>query len=156
MLEGDGQESESHTAYLQGMTRAAAATFWGYLGCELESADNKAVIVTLEAQPHHLNLMGIVHGGVLSSLMDNAMGIVVMLKHPEESVVTSNLNVHFVMPAKQGKLRVTAHIVHEARRSVTAESRITDAEGQMVALSTGSFRVIGGNSGVVHQTSDQA
>ncbi|KKO52675.1 PaaI family thioesterase [Paenibacillus sp. DMB20] len=136
-----GQSEEEREAYIQAMTKAAEPTFWGYLGCQMESAGEEEIVVTLDAQPHHLNMMGIVHGGVLSSLMDNAMGIAVMLKRPGESTVTSNLNVHFVMPAKEGKLTVRAHIVHETRRSVTTESRITDGNGELVAISTGSFRV---------------
>ena len=136
-----GQSEEEREAYIQAMTKAAEPTFWGYLGCKMESASEEEIVVTLDAQPHHLNMMGIVHGGVLSSLMDNAMGIAVMLKRPGESTVTSNLNVHFVMPAKEGKLTVRAHIVHETRRSVTTESRITDGNGELVAISTGSFRV---------------
>lgn len=136
-----GQSEEEREAYIQAMTKAAEPTFWGYLGGKMESASEEEVVVTLEAQPHHLNMMGIVHGGVLSSLMDNAMGIAVMLKRPGESTVTSNLNVHFVMPAKEGKLTVRACIVHETRRSVTTESRITDGNGELVAISTGSFRV---------------
>lgn len=128
-------------SYIEEMTRAAEPTFWGYLGCKLESASEEEVVVTLDAEPHHMNMMGIVHGGVLSSLMDNAMGIAVMLQRPGESTVTSNLNVHFVMPARGGRLYVTAHIVHQTHRSVTTESRITNERGELVALSTGSFRV---------------
>lgn len=132
---------EEREAYIQAMTKAAEPTFWGYLGCKMESASEEEVVVTLDAQPHHMNMMGIVHGGVLSSLMDNAMGIAVMLDRPGESTVTSNLNVHFVTPAREGRLTVKANIVHRTRRSVTTESRITDGSGELVAISTGSFRV---------------
>lgn len=132
---------EEREAYIQAMTKAAEPTFWGYLGCKMESASEKEVVITLDAQPHHMNMMGIVHGGVLSSLMDNAMGIAVMLDRPGESTVTSNLNVHFVTPAREGRLTVKANIVHRTRRSVTTESRITDGSGELVAISTGSFRV---------------
>lgn len=132
---------EEREAYIQAMTKAAESTFWGYLGCKMKSATEEGVIVTLDAQRHHMNPMGIVHGGVLSSLMDNAMGIAVMLQRPGESTVTSNLNVHFVTPAREGLLTVKANIVHSTRRSVTTESRITDESGELVAISTGSFRV---------------
>lgn len=128
-------------AYVETMTKAAEPTFWGYLGCKLASVSPEAVVVTLDAQSHHMNMMGIVHGGVLSSLMDNAMGIAVMLKRPGESTVTSNLNVHFLMPARAGLLTVTASIVHQTHRSVTAECKITNGKGELVAISTGSFRV---------------
>lgn len=136
-----GHSEEEREAYIQAMSKAAEPTFWGYLGCEMDTISEEEIVVTLDAKPHHMNMMGIVHGGVLASLMDNAMGIAVMLKRPGESTVTSNLNVHFVEPAREGKLTVRAHIVHETKRSVTTESRITDAKGDLIALSTGSFRV---------------
>lgn len=135
------QPTFDREAYMEAMAKAAEPTFWGYLGCKLASATPEAVVVTLDVQPHHMNMMGIVHGGVLSSLMDNAMGIAVMLERPGESTVTSNLNVHFVMPARERVLTVTASIVHQTRRSVTTECKITDAKGELVAISTGSFRV---------------
>lgn len=135
------QNEEEREAYIQAMSKAAEPTFWGYLGCQMESASREEVVVTLDAQPHHMNMMGIVHGGVLSSLMDNAMGIAVMLERPGESTVTSNLNVHFLTPAREGKLTVKANIVHRTRRSVTVESRITQENDELVAISTGSFRV---------------
>ncbi|WP_249435876.1 PaaI family thioesterase [Paenibacillus sp. Marseille-Q4541] len=134
-------ESTEGKQYIESMTKAAEPTFWGYLGCELTEIKEDEIIVTLQPEPHHLNLMGIVHGGVLSSLMDNAMGIAVMVRRPGESSVTSNLNVHFVKPAKNGPLTVTAKIVHETGRSLTTESRIVDRDQELVALGTGSFRI---------------
>ncbi|WP_106769331.1 PaaI family thioesterase [Paenibacillus faecalis] len=133
--------AEELEAYIQAMTKAAEETFWGYLGCKMESVTEEEVIVTLDAQSHHLNPMKIVHGGVLSSLMDNAMGIAVLLSRPGESTVTSNLNVHFLTPAKEGRLTVKANVVHSTKRSVTTESQITDENGELIAISTGSFRV---------------
>ncbi|WIV17580.1 PaaI family thioesterase [Paenibacillus polygoni] len=134
-------ESMEGKQYLESLTKAAEHTFWGYLGCELTAIQKGEVVVTLDTKPHHLNLMGIVHGGVLSSLMDNAMGIAVMVRRPGEASVTSNLNVHFVKPAKKGPLTVTAKIVHETGRSLTTESRVLDRDHELVALSTGSFRI---------------
>ncbi|MCM3129083.1 MULTISPECIES: PaaI family thioesterase [unclassified Paenibacillus] len=134
-------QTDEQREYIESITKAAESTFWGYLGCKLEHAGSDEVVVSLDPLPHHLNLMGIVHGGVLSSLLDNTMGVAVMLKYPNRPSVTSNLNVHFVMPAKQEYLTVTGKIVHETGRSITAESRITNSRGELIALSTASFRL---------------
>jgi uncharacterized protein (TIGR00369 family) len=100
------------------------------------------VTIALDAKPQHLNLIGIVHGGVLSSLLDNAMGIIIMTARPEEKVVTTNLNVHFVSPLKEGRLLVTAEIVHQSRKMITTQGRVTDSEGNLGTIGTGTFRVI--------------
>ncbi|WP_315861951.1 PaaI family thioesterase [Paenibacillus larvae] len=76
-----------------------------------------------------MNLIGIVHGGVTSSLLDNAMGMAVMLARPKDKVVTTNLNAHFVSPLKEGPLFVTAEVVHESRKIITATGRVTDEYG---------------------------
>ncbi|MFD0697060.1 PaaI family thioesterase [Paenibacillus sp. GCM10027628] len=127
---------------LQRLAASAEHTFWGFLGCEFVSMEAGVVTVALDAKPHHLNLIGIVHGGVLSSLLDNAMGIVIMTARPEEKVVTTNLNVHFVSPLKEGKLFVTAEIVHQSRKMITTQGRVTDSEGNLGTIGTGTFRVI--------------
>ncbi|MBD0383109.1 PaaI family thioesterase [Paenibacillus sedimenti] len=127
---------------LQRLAAAAEPTFWGFLGCEFVSMEAGVVTVALDAKPHHLNLIGIVHGGVLSSLLDNAMGIAIMTARPEEKVVTTNLNVHFVSPLKEGRLLVTAEIVHQSRKMITTQGRVTDSEGNLGTIGTGTFRVI--------------
>ncbi|MNR34424.1 Thioesterase superfamily protein [compost metagenome] len=83
-----------------------------------------------------------VHGGVTSSLLDTAMGIIAMIARPEEKVVTTNLNVHFVSPLYAGRLLVTAELVHQSRKMITAQGRVEDSEGNLGTMGTGSFRVI--------------
>jgi uncharacterized protein (TIGR00369 family) len=128
--------------WMQQLAQAAEPTFWGFLGCKMESMDERGVIISLEVVPHHLNIIGIVHGGVLSSLLDNAMGIAVMAARPGEKAVTTNLNVQFVAPMKETKLIVSANIVHQSRKMITTHGTITDAEGNLSAVGTGSFRII--------------
>ncbi|MFC5453026.1 PaaI family thioesterase [Paenibacillus aestuarii] len=127
---------------LQRLASAAEPTFWGFLGCEFVGLENGTVTIALDAKPHHLNPLGIVHGGVLSSLLDNAMGIVVMTARPDEKSVTTNLNVHFVSPLNEGRMLVTAEIVHQSRKMITTQGRVTDTEGNLCAMGTGTFRVI--------------
>ncbi|MCY9696979.1 PaaI family thioesterase [Paenibacillus alginolyticus] len=127
---------------LQQLAASAEPTFWGYLGCEFVSMQDNIIAIALEAKTHHLNPIGIVHGGVLSSLLDNAMGIVVMMARPEDKVVTTNLNVHFVAPLYEGRLVVTAELVHQSRKMITTQGRVFDREGNLGTIGTGTFRVI--------------
>lgn len=120
----------------------ARGTFWEYLGCEMVSASSERVVLKLDAGLHHLNSIGIVHGGVVSSLLDNAMGLVTMLARPGQNTVTSNLNVHFVAPLHAGELRVTADIAHETRRTITCTGQVFGRDGQLGSLATATFRVI--------------
>ncbi|MBP1961715.1 PaaI family thioesterase [Paenibacillus aceris] len=127
---------------LQQLAAAAEPTFWGFLGCEFVAMKDGIVTIALEAKSHHLNPIGIVHGGVLSSLLDNAMGIVIMTARPEDKVVTTNLNVHFVAPLYEGRLTVTAELIHQSRKMITAQGRVMDRDGNLGTMGTGTFRVI--------------
>lgn len=139
------RNEENHaTLDLKELEEKSKDTFWGYLGCKIASADEHHVKLKLEVKPHHYNVMGIVHGGVLSTLMDNCMGIAGMMARPGMKVVTTNLNLHFLAQATSDILWTTARIVHETGRTLTLEAKVTDEEGSLFAMGTATFRAIPG------------
>ncbi|WP_274648891.1 PaaI family thioesterase [Paenibacillus humicola] len=140
-MTGDRPESgEAWKERLRRLEEAAKPTFWGYLGCEAETAADGKAVIRLRTQPHHLNLMGIVHGGVLASLLDNAMGLAVMSLCPDENAVTAQMNVHFLQSSRGGLLLCEAGLVHRSRRTLTLEGRVLDSGGELLAWGSGSFR----------------
>jgi uncharacterized protein (TIGR00369 family) len=125
----------------------AQSSFWGYLGCELVHADEKEVILRLDAKAHHLNMIGIVHGGVLSSLLDNAMGIAASAYKQDPNIVTGSLNVNFLRPMKSGILEVRAHVVHATKRVLTLQGTVVNEQGELGTMATGTFHVRGQRAG---------
>jgi len=115
--------------------------FWGFLGCRYIKGDGKEVQIALTAGEHHTNSMGIIHGGVLTSLMDQAMGMVATAAMEVDGCVTTNLNVHFLAPMKQGELTVTATVLHQAGRSITTQSEVRDVSGTLGCMATATFRI---------------
>jgi len=124
------------------MSKRAEQTFWGKLGCELISVTTNQAIISLEAVTEHLNLLGIVHGGVYMSLMDNAMGIVVMSDAHNEKVVTATMNTHFLASCNGGKLYCKATLLHRTKRSITLQAEVEDEKGRLLAWSSGLYRII--------------
>ncbi|CAM2887443.1 PaaI family thioesterase [Paenibacillus sediminis] len=116
--------------------------FWGLLGCRLISSDEKNVTIGLTTNRTHWNSMGIVHGGVLSSLMDQAMGMLAIKVRDGMPAVTTNLNVHFLAPMEQGELTATARVIHETNRTITLQAEVRDADGVLGSVATGTFRVV--------------
>lgn len=121
----------------------AADTFWGLVGCEIASLSERKAVVTLGIEPRHRNLIGIVHGGVYATMIDSAMGLAAMMARPRENVVTSGLNLHYVAPMESGRMIVTADIAHQSRKTITVQAQARTESGELLALGTGSFRVIG-------------
>lgn len=126
---------------LDKMVEEGNERFWGFLGCRYIKGDETEVQIALTAGEHHTNSMGIIHGGVLTSLMDQAMGMVATAAMAVDSCVTTNLNVHFLAPMKQGELMVTATVLHQAGRSLTAQAEIRDVSGTLGCMATATFRV---------------
>jgi uncharacterized protein (TIGR00369 family) len=104
--------------------------------------DETKVIVTLEVREHHLNLIGILHGGVHATLLDSAMGIIAMAARPGEDVVTSSMNVHFTSPIRIGKVTAIAEIVHVSGKTITTQATLRSDKDALCSLATASFRII--------------
>ncbi|QDP41893.1 PaaI family thioesterase [Radiobacillus deserti] len=128
--------------YISELVKDADKTFWGFLGCEMIELSQKQVVISLDVKDHHLNLLHILHGGVHASMLDNAMGLVTMAARPQESTVTTNLNIHFMSQIKKQHITVYADIIHESKTMLTTQGRIEDEHGKVCTIGTGSFRVI--------------
>lgn len=128
--------------FVRKMEEAAKGTFWEELGCVLVRAEPGITVVTLDAGSRHLNGIGIMHGGVHASLLDNAMGITAMVARPNDKVVTTNLNVHYLSPLHAGTVTVTAELIHQSRKMVTVFGKIEDSQGRLGSWGSGSFRVL--------------
>jgi uncharacterized protein (TIGR00369 family) len=94
--------------------------------------------VVFEATPssRFYNPLGTVHGGWISTLLDSAMGCAVhsVLK-AGQAYTTIDMTINFVRPVfeKTGKLRCEGKIIHAGGRIATAEGRVWDEAGTLIA-----------------------
>lgn len=89
----------------------------------------------------HLRTHGILHGGVVATLLDTAMGRAVStMCRADQSVVTAQLNVNFIRPAWSGEsLTITGEVQHSGRQTAVARGEIRTADDVLVATGTGTF-----------------
>lgn len=142
MNRGDRQEAKDS---LQRLAEAARGTFWEYLGCRFVARTASRIEIALDVQDHHLNLLGILHGGVHAAVLDNAMGLAAMSARPGYKVVTTNLNIHYLAPVGKSPLSVTAEVIHLSRKLITVSGTVRTAGTEhdlLLACGTGSFRII--------------
>lgn len=142
MSSEDERQRDESSSFVAGLGERAQHTFWGDLGCEVVHADAEKAVISLNAERRHLNLLGIVHGGVLMSMMDNAMGLAVMLAYRDEKTVTANMNTHFLENTKTGLIYCEGSIMHRIGRTITLQASITNEEGRLIAWGSGAYRIV--------------
>ncbi|MEU9024628.1 PaaI family thioesterase [Actinomadura sp. NPDC048394] len=109
------------------------------LGMAAEELEPGRVVFSLAPRTDFSNPLGTVHGGVLSTLLDSAMGCAVHTSLPEGAGYTTlELKVNFVraVPLEGGRLTCEGTTVHVGRKVATAEGRIVNQDGKLVAHGT--------------------
>lgn len=106
--------------------------------------ENGNCIVTLPVTPLSFNSFDMPHGGVIATLMDNAMGFLVNKDlHTEgKGAVTTNMTIHYVKAATEKTLIATSSYLHKGRQTLVLECTVTQPDGKRIAYATGSFFVI--------------
>ena len=88
-----------------------------HLGAEIVRRVAGEVDVALALEPHHLNRRGVVHGGVLTALLDAALGGAVVSSIPEEWwCATTSLSTQFLDGTGSGRLLTTGRVVRRGGR----------------------------------------
>jgi uncharacterized protein (TIGR00369 family) len=111
------------------------------LGDSEQAPEGRDSLVRLEATDQHLNVGGIVHGGVLASLIDTAMGRAVR-SVTDSSTATSQLTVTYLEPAKPGTLVATARITKRGSKLTIVEAEV-EQDGTAVAHALATFALLG-------------
>ena len=100
----------------------------------VEVGDGRAVF-ELEPAEWHYNPIGSVHGGILATLADSALGCAVHTKLSAGTAYTSlDLTIKFTRAATldSGLLTCEGRVVSIGRRTATAEAQITDQAGRVI------------------------
>jgi uncharacterized protein (TIGR00369 family) len=108
------------------------------LGVEIigHDLDAHSVELEFEGRPEFANPIGIVQGGFLSAMLDDAMGVAATTAmQVGEFAPTLALSVQFHRPARIGKLRGTARITMRGKGIFHLASELFQ-DGKLVATGT--------------------
>lgn len=97
------------------------------------------VVFACEPAEYHYNPLGTVHGGVMATLLDSALGCAVQSLLPAGTTYTTlELKVNYLRPVtvKTGTIYAEGKTIHLGGRIATAEARLTDATGKLYAHAT--------------------
>jgi len=98
--------------------------------------------VRMRFQPDQANSRGDVHGGSIATLLDCTLAAAVRAHDPAAyGVATIDLTLHFVATAN-GDVIATAHCERRGRSISFARGEVRAVDGTLVALATGTFKLI--------------
>ncbi|MBF0387409.1 MAG: PaaI family thioesterase [Candidatus Omnitrophica bacterium] len=110
-------------------------------GMEVLSAASGVARTRLVVKPHHLNGLGIVHGGAVFTLGDLAFAAAANCG--ADAVVSTNTTISFVKAAGEGELLAEAREIARSKKLVTYEIRVSSAAGDLVAVMLGTGYIRG-------------
>ncbi|HEY3057983.1 MAG TPA: PaaI family thioesterase [Chloroflexota bacterium] len=119
------------------------------IGFRPVSVDADQAVFEMDAEPSkHANPMGTVHGGVLATLADTAMGMVYAAQLEDgETFATLELKINFLRPVWQGRLVATARVVQAGRTVGLTECDVVDDAGKLVARASSTCMTLRGERG---------
>lgn len=109
------------------------------LGYDVAEAESGRIIVTLVPTDAHLNPSGTVHGGLTATLLDSCMGpaIQTMLdKGVRQTTLEFKISLVRAITPQTGEIRAEGKVLNCGRRIGTAEGRVTDGAGRLLAHGT--------------------
>ena len=126
---------DEHEALITSLReRLRDSEFYRWAGVEVIDASPGVVEIAFEANPQHLNLQGLVHGGILATLADTAMGLAVRtLLEPGRRHVTVQLGIEFLSPGRPGRITARGRSVKIGTQLGFAEADVMNAEGRLLA-----------------------
>ena len=109
------------------------------LGYDMTEAANGRVVVTVEPNDSHLNPAGTVHGGLAATLLDSCMGLAVqstLEKGISQTTLEFKISLLRPITPQTGPIAAEGVVISRGRRIGTAEGRITDGKGRLLAHGT--------------------
>ena len=136
-MKGTGLDAE-HLARLD--EAFARVPFARLLRMEFVSAERGAATIALEVREELTRMGGLLHGGVIASLLDTAAAFAVhTLLDPQGSTVTVDLTLHFLRPVTSGRVEAHARVLREGRRVVIIVAEAIDQDGVLTATATTTY-----------------
>ena len=137
----DRQKEMSGLEFVQGLVAGTLPlnTMAETLGYDVTEAVSGRVIVTAIPNGSHLNPAGTVHGGLAATLLDTCMGLAIhstLEKGIGSTTLEFKISLLRPITPETGLIRAEGIVLSSGRRVGTAEGRITDRQGRLLAHGT--------------------
>jgi uncharacterized protein (TIGR00369 family) len=140
-VSADRQKEMSGLEFVRGLVDATLPlnTIAEILGYDVTEAVNGRVVVTAVPNGSHLNPSGTVHGGLAATLLDSCMGLAIrstLEKGISQTTLEFKISLLRPITPQTGPIRAEGVVLSCGRRVGTAEGRLTDDRGRLLAHGT--------------------
>ena len=109
------------------------------LGYDVVEAQSGRVVITAVPNESHLNPAGTVHGGLAATLLDSCMGLAIqstLEKGVSQTTLEFKISLTRPITPDTGEIKAEGIVLTRGRRVGTAEGRVTDGNGRLLAHGT--------------------
>jgi uncharacterized protein (TIGR00369 family) len=130
--------------YVQAVSSAAnKCPYFKLLSMELKDFGKGSSLMEIAVDGKHLQTYGVVHGGVLSSIIDAAAYWAVYSELDERVGMTSvDLKLNYLAPASSGKLIARGRCIKLGKILGLGEAEVTDQEGRTLAHGASTLMIL--------------
>jgi uncharacterized protein (TIGR00369 family) len=140
-VSAERQKEMSGLTFVQGLVSGALPlnTIAQTLGYDIVEAESGRVVITIVPTRVHLNPWGTVHGGLTATLLDSCMGLAVqstLEKGFGSTTLEFKISLFRAIMPDTGLIRAEGKVLSTGRRIGTADGRVTDSKGRLLAHGT--------------------
>ncbi len=140
-VSADRRKEMSGLEFVQGLADGTLPlnTIARTLGYDVTEASNGRVVVVATPNDSHLNPSGTVHGGVAATLLDSCMGLAIwstLDKGVGQTTLEFKISLVRPITPETGVIKAEGIVLNRGRRVGTAEGKITDDKGRLLAHGT--------------------
>ncbi len=120
--------------------------FPNHMAMQLSMMDIDCATIELNLNNNHLQPFGIVHGGVLATLIDTATFWSVFMRIPEDAgLVNIDLKLNYLRPVKSGLLRAEGMAIRNGNTICYSEAQVFDENQKLLVHGTSTLMVLPDN-----------
>jgi len=116
--------------------------FWALLGMELVEVKKGWAQVRLPIEEKLTNAIGLVHGGVIFSSADSAVGMALVgMISRTENISTLEMKINYLKPVRGGEIIAEARIIHRGSQTAIGDVEVRDAKRNLISKGLATYAI---------------
>jgi len=116
-----------------------------HMAMVVDKIEIDGAVIAIDLADFHLQPFGIVHGGVVATLIDTATFWAAFLRLPEDAgLVNVDLKLNYLRPVIEGRLIARGACMRPGRSICYSEAKVFDEDERLIAHGTSTLMVLQG------------